>query len=186
MDSKPPSADRYEPNLGHSSMTGSNSDQDRELPRSACIECPFHNNMEWKWLKENDPKLFQNAVFTDKAIRKVPQLNGLITGLGYLHKDRKDLDTVDLSQTDDYDDFMTSECEWMCVVLQIGLFNRGFTQLPNILQAQYTMIDHQGLNFPNYSKLWCILRPPDTRPLIWPIVVHIRMNHKITHIDLCW
>ena len=70
--------------------------------------------MEQKWLKENDPKLFQNAVFTDTAIRKVPQLNGPTTGLEYLHKDRKDLDTVDLSQTDDYDDFMTSWCEGMC------------------------------------------------------------------------
>ena len=68
--------------------------------------------MEQKWLKKNDPKLFQNAVFTDKAIRKVPQLNRQATGLEYLHKDRKDLDTVDLSQTDDYDDFMTSGCEW--------------------------------------------------------------------------
>ena len=29
-----------------------------------------------------------------------------------MHNDRKDLDTVDLSQTDDCD-FMTSECEWM-------------------------------------------------------------------------
>ena len=72
--------------------------------------------MEWKWLKENDPNSFQDAVFVDKALRNMPQLNGLITGLGYLHKDRKNLDDVDLSQADDYDEHMIHECEGMCGV----------------------------------------------------------------------
>ncbi|MYC80121.1 MAG: hypothetical protein F4W68_06470 [Cenarchaeum sp. SB0661_bin_35] len=89
---------------------------DRYLPRSACIGCPYHTNMEWKWLKENDPKSFQDAVFIDKAIREVPHIRGTLRGEGYLHKERKSLDAVDFSQTESYEDFMVGECEGMCGV----------------------------------------------------------------------
>lgn len=88
----------------------------RELPRSACVGCPYHTNMEWKWLKDNDPKSFDDAVFIDKAIRNVPRLRGTLRGEGYLHRDRQDLDTVDFSKVEDYDDFMASECEGLCGV----------------------------------------------------------------------
>ena len=88
----------------------------RYLPRSACVGCPYHSNMEWKWLKENDPKSFQDAVFVDRAIREVPQVRGSLRGTGYLHKERKSLDSVDFSQTDNYEDFMASECEGLCGV----------------------------------------------------------------------
>ena len=89
---------------------------DRFLPRSACIGCPYHTNMEWKWLKENDPKSFQDAVFIDRAIRDVPKIRGTLRGEGYLHKNRKSLDSVDLSQTETYENFMASECEGLCGV----------------------------------------------------------------------
>ena len=88
----------------------------RHLPRSACVGCPYHSNMEWKWIKENDPKSFQDAVFIDRAIREVPQVRGSLRGTGYLHKERKSLDSVDFSQTDNYEDFMASECEGLCGV----------------------------------------------------------------------
>lgn len=89
---------------------------DRDLPRSACVGCPYHTNMEWKWLKENDPKSFADAVFVDKAIREIPSVRGTLRGEGYLHKDRKDLDSVDFSNTETYEDFMASECEGLCGV----------------------------------------------------------------------
>ena len=89
---------------------------DRYLPRSACVGCPYHTNMEWKWLKENDHKSFQDAVFIDKAIREVPHIRGTLRGEGYLHRERKSLDSVDFSQTEDYEDYMASECEGMCGV----------------------------------------------------------------------
>lgn len=89
---------------------------DRTLPRSACIGCPYHTNMEWKWLKENDPESFQDAVFIDRVIRDVPHLRGTLKGVGYLHRDRKNLDVVDFDKEEDYDDFMASECEGVCGV----------------------------------------------------------------------
>lgn len=89
---------------------------DRHLPRSACIGCPYHTNMEWRWLKENDPQSFQDAVFVDKAIREIPHIRGTLRGVGYLHKDRKSLDSVDLSQAETYEDFMDGECEGLCGV----------------------------------------------------------------------
>ena len=89
---------------------------DRLLPRSACIGCPYHTNMEWKWLKENDPKSFQDAVFIDRAIRDVPKIRGTLRGEGYLHRDRKSLDSADFDQTETYENFMASECEGLCGV----------------------------------------------------------------------
>ena len=88
----------------------------RDLPRSACIGCPYHSNMEWKWLKENDPKSFRDAVFVDRAIREVPFIRGTLRGEGYLHKDRISLDGVDFSKAETYEDFMASECEGLCGV----------------------------------------------------------------------
>ena len=87
---------------------------DRLLPRSACVGCPYHTNMEWKWLKENDPKSFQDAVFIDKAIRDVPKIRGTLRGEGYLHRDRKSLDSADFDQTETYENFIASECEGLC------------------------------------------------------------------------
>lgn len=89
---------------------------DRILPRSACVGCPYHTNMEWKWLKENDPKSFGDAVFVDRAIREVPQIRGTLRGIGYLHRDRRSLDSMDFDEVDSYEDFMASECEGMCGV----------------------------------------------------------------------
>ena len=89
---------------------------DRYLPRSACVGCPYHTNMEWKWLKENDPKSFQDAVSIDKAIREIPHIRGTLRGEGYLHRDRKSLDSVDFNQTEDYVSFMANECEGLCGV----------------------------------------------------------------------
>ena len=89
---------------------------ERHLPRSACIGCPYHTNTEWKYLKDNDPKSFQDAVFVDRAIREIPHLRGTLRGEGYLHKERKSLDSVDFSQTEDYEDLMASECEGLCGV----------------------------------------------------------------------
>ena len=89
---------------------------DRHLPRSACVGCPYHTNTEWKWIKENEPKSFQDAIFIDRAIRDVPHIRGTLRGEGYLHKERKSLDSVDFSQTEDYEDLMISECEGLCGV----------------------------------------------------------------------
>lgn len=40
-----------------------------EVPRSACVFCPYHSNEEWRWLRDNDPIGFQRAVEIDTALR---------------------------------------------------------------------------------------------------------------------
>jgi len=40
-----------------------------EVPRSACVFCPYHFNEEWRWLRDNDPAGFQRAVEIDTALR---------------------------------------------------------------------------------------------------------------------
>ena len=88
----------------------------RRLPRSACVGCPYHDDMEWKWLKENEPDSFKDAVRVDWSLRNVPEARGSLRGEAYLHKSRQPLGEVDFSKTQDYDDFMAGECEGLCGV----------------------------------------------------------------------
>ncbi len=87
---------------------------ERDLPRSACIGCPYHSDSEWKYLKEYDPKSFSEAVFVDRALREMPQLRELSKGTAYLHRRRQPLDEVDFSNTKDYTEAMQEECEGLC------------------------------------------------------------------------
>lgn len=89
---------------------------DRYLPRSSCIGCPYKSDGEWKWIKENDPKSFEEAVFIDRALRDIPVVRNAITkkGEAYLHRSRAPLGEVDFSDTADYDTLMEEECEGLC------------------------------------------------------------------------
>ena len=86
----------------------------RDLPRSACIGCPYHDDPTWKHLKENDPKSFKDAVSVDRALREDPSTKGMIKGKAYLHRSRIPLAEVDFSDTTDYDTLMEEECEGLC------------------------------------------------------------------------
>lgn len=89
----------------------------RNLPRSACVGCPYKSDAEWKWLLENDPQSFDDAVFVDKALRDIPVVRNAITangGKAYLHRSRTPLADVDFSDTTDYDTLMAEECEGLC------------------------------------------------------------------------
>ncbi len=89
---------------------------DRYLPRSSCIGCPYHTNAEWRWLRDNDPESFQDAVVVDHALRNNPIVKNGISkkGNAYLHRLRRPLDDIDLSGTPDYDSVMLDECEGVC------------------------------------------------------------------------
>ncbi len=87
---------------------------ERELPRSACIGCPYHSNSEWKDLKENDPRSFAEAVFVDRALREMPHLRELSKGTAYLHRTMQPLDEVDFTNAKDYAEAMQEECEGLC------------------------------------------------------------------------
>ena len=88
----------------------------RHLPRSACIGCPYHSDMEWKWMKEHNPESFQDAVLIDNSLRTIPIVKGTIKGTAFLHHKRIPLDKVNFNDTEDYDNFMTTECEGLCGV----------------------------------------------------------------------
>ena len=88
----------------------------RYLPRSSCIGCPYHTNAEWKWLRDHDPKSFQDAVDVDHALRSNPIVKNGISKKGdaYLHRLRIPLAEVDLTGAQDYDSQMLDECEGVC------------------------------------------------------------------------
>lgn len=85
---------------------------DIEVPRSACIGCPYHDNHEWRKIK-NDSKAWADAVEFDKAVRKQPGMNGLT----FLHSSCKPLDEVDLSTDVEKGQNLLGfmgECDGMC------------------------------------------------------------------------
>ena len=91
---------------------------ERTLARSACIGCPYHNDLEWRQMRDADPVSWDDAVEFDKALR-----SGNRNAFGakepvYLHSSMVPLDQVDLSNAADRGqlDLFTNECEGMCGV----------------------------------------------------------------------
>lgn len=90
-----------------------------EVPRSACVFCPFKSDEEWRRLKADDPKGWGRAVHIDRVCR---------TGTGldahrFLHKQCVPLDQVDLRPADEKSGQMNmfahlrgfqDECEGYC------------------------------------------------------------------------
>lgn len=90
-----------------------------EPPRSACYYCPFHNNDDWRHLRDNEPEAFQKAIEFDKEIREKYAKYDKMKMPVFLHKSCKPLDEVDLRTDEEKGqltwDFM-AECEGMCGV----------------------------------------------------------------------
>lgn len=88
----------------------------RYLPRSSCIGCPYRTDGEWKWLRDNHPDAFEEAVIVDRSLREVPAVRNAITrkGYAYLHKSRVPLSDVSFEDATDYDSYMMAECEGLC------------------------------------------------------------------------
>jgi hypothetical protein len=85
-----------------------------EVPRSACVFCPFHSDAEWRWIKENDPEGWARSVEIDNICR---------TGQGldahrFLHKSCEPLELVDLQTRDEKTGQLKfgfiDECEGYC------------------------------------------------------------------------
>tara|TARA_R100001463_G_scaffold44124_1_gene91801 strand:+ start:1738 stop:2556 length:819 start_codon:yes stop_codon:yes gene_type:complete len=87
----------------------------RTLAKSACIGCPFHNNVQWRDMKINDPTSFADAIEFDEGIR-YPENNEDIRQ--FLHAERKPLAEVDLQNLEDKGqlNLFMNECEGMCGV----------------------------------------------------------------------
>lgn len=82
-------------------------------PRSACTICPMRRNSEWRWLKDNDPEGWAQAVEVDHAIRN--GMKNIKAEAVYLHRSLKPLDQVDLTNNDDrMGNLFNTECQGMC------------------------------------------------------------------------
>lgn len=82
-------------------------------PRSACIQCPYHSNDEWRQIRDTDTEAWQWAIAYDAQIRYI-DTKGHVQ---YLHKSMLPLPEVDLTDphADQYD-LWGNECEGMCGV----------------------------------------------------------------------
>lgn len=78
--------------------------------KSACLGCPFHNDNEWRQIKEQ-PEYWQDVTEFDDAMRNCDGMRGDI----FLHPKRIPLRDVDLSNPhEDQIDLFGQECEGMC------------------------------------------------------------------------
>jgi len=86
----------------------------RKAPKSSCIGCPFHNDAQWRVLRDHHPDAWDDAIMVDKAIRKQPGFRGE----QFMHRSLKPLSEVDLSTAEDHGqlNFFNQECEGMCGV----------------------------------------------------------------------
>lgn len=71
-----------------------------ETVKSACVGCPFHGNAGWRWVRDNDPVGWAEAVEFDHAIRHgYPHATAQgqeLRGQFFLHRSCRPLDQVDL------------------------------------------------------------------------------------------
>jgi 3'-phosphoadenosine 5'-phosphosulfate sulfotransferase (PAPS reductase)/FAD synthetase len=83
-------------------------------PKSSCIVCPFHNDSEWRRLKQ-DPELWSEVVFIDGVIRK--PVRGM-RGEQFVHRKLIPIEEVDFSTLEDHGqiNMFENECEGMCGV----------------------------------------------------------------------
>lgn len=76
---------------------------DRDIPRSACIGCPFHSNDEWRKMRYHRPDQWSDACDFDEAMRQAdaqgPSKRKISAGEPYLHKQLVPLRIVNLDNT---------------------------------------------------------------------------------------
>ncbi|GAA5124585.1 hypothetical protein JIN84_12875 [Luteolibacter yonseiensis] len=86
-------------------------------PRSSCIYCPFHNNGEWRRLRDEEPEEWQRAILFERDLQLVKGGTGNMSAIPFLHRSGVPLSEVDLSTDEErgqgYFDFQ-SECEGFC------------------------------------------------------------------------
>jgi hypothetical protein len=64
--------------------------------KSACIACPFHDDHFWRYLKNESPDEFAEAVEFDKLVRAGGPMGQAFDGEAFVHRSRQPLDLVDL------------------------------------------------------------------------------------------
>lgn len=93
----------------------------RPVPRSACVFCPYHDNAEWRRLRDEDPDGWARAVEIDEQIRSDgAACRSDLEGVQYLHRSCVPLAEAPIdeaeSRSDQYLFGFAQECEGMCGV----------------------------------------------------------------------
>jgi hypothetical protein len=92
------------------------------VPRSACVYCPYHDNAEWRWIRDNDPEGWKRAVQIDEAIRDHDSVSqkAMVRPL-YVHRSCVPLAEADLDTIDERDTkkgqllfWFNQECDGLC------------------------------------------------------------------------
>lgn len=91
-----------------------------EPPKSSCSFCPFHDDAMWRFIRDNQPDAWAEAVEVDRLIRDGAPDTETRKGTGkmYLHRSLKPLDEVDFSTKEERGQLLiwNNECEGMCGV----------------------------------------------------------------------
>jgi hypothetical protein len=88
-------------------------------PRSACEFCPFHDDADWRNLRDHDPEAFARAVQFERDLQGIKAESERFRTMPYLHVTRRPLDTVDFSTAEERGQLglgFANECEGMCGV----------------------------------------------------------------------
>lgn len=83
-----------------------------EPPKSACTFCPYASNARWRELRDQAPDEWAAAVEFDRAIRRLPGMDGEC----FVHRARVPLSEVDLTEpdADQLGEGFGGECEGLC------------------------------------------------------------------------
>jgi hypothetical protein len=90
-----------------------------EPPRSSCTFCPFHNNVEWTRLRDQEPDEFAKAVEFEKAVQIAKSTSNNFRSTPFLHRDLVPLDQVDFRSRHERNgqiNLFENECEGVCGV----------------------------------------------------------------------
>lgn len=81
-----------------------------DLIKSACIACPFKSNEEWRWLRDESPEEWADAVAFDEAVRETED-----AGQQFCHRKKVPLKDADL-EPKEQGDLFGEDCAGMCGV----------------------------------------------------------------------
>jgi len=86
-----------------------------DVPKSACVICPYRSDAGWRKIKENKEE-FQEAVEFDKTIRQGLGRAATLDGTLFLHSSLKPLGDVDLRTPEEkgQGSLFNNECEGYC------------------------------------------------------------------------
>lgn len=86
-------------------------------PRSACVFCPFHSDLEWKKLRDESPEEWHRAIQFEQSMQEAQLKQEVLIGKPFLHSSCKPLSEADLTEKIDLQaDLFGNECEGMCGV----------------------------------------------------------------------